>query len=115
MSWESPINVIIGEAEAKVEGDVFKVIQHYGIDVDKGELLKALSYDRGQYKRGWSDGYAQAKEDIVCCKDCRYFGEADSKKPEYHECKYFSNWATAHYILENDYCSCAKIKDEVEE
>lgn len=109
MSWESPINVIIGEAEAKVEGDVFKVIQHYGIDVDKGELLKALSYDRGQYDRGWSDGYTQAKEDIVRCKDCKY--KDTDKCPLAEIC----NWEWVTWSNADDYCSRGERKDEVEE
>lgn len=54
-------------------------------------------------------------EPVVHCKDCKYFGEADNDEPEYHECKYFSDWSTAHYMLENDYCSCAERKDEVKE
>ena len=51
--------------------------------------------------------------EVVRCKDCKYFGEADSDEPEYHECEYFSDWSTVHYMLENDYCSCAERKGEV--
>lgn len=54
-------------------------------------------------------------DELVRCKDCKYFGEADSDKPEYHECKYFSDWSTVHYMLESDYCSCAERKDEEED
>lgn len=68
MSYQSPIDVIYGELQSKLEGDVLKVIQNYGITVNKDELLKALNYDRDQYHKGWSDGYVQANADIVHSK-----------------------------------------------
>ena len=40
-----------------------KVVQERGIDVDKDELIKALQYDRGQYEKGYINGYnAKASE-----------------------------------------------------
>ena len=46
------------------------------------------------------------------CKDCKYYDDIeDAEKPGYRECHYFSNWATAHYMLPEDYCSCAKRKE----
>lgn len=61
MSYESPINLVIGqfrmEQEKRIEGEVFKAIQEYGITIDKEELIRALQYDRGQYDKGYEDGY----------------------------------------------------------
>lgn len=73
MSYESPINIIYEDMQTKLEGDVFKAIQNCNIEVDKDELLKALAYDRNQYQKGWSDGYAQAAEDIVHCNNCKWW------------------------------------------
>lgn len=53
--YESPIRMIVGEMETKMEADTMSVIQRYGIDVDKDELIKALNYDRQQYEKGYSD------------------------------------------------------------
>lgn len=53
--YESPIRMIVGEMETKMEADTMSVIQRYGIDVDKEELIKALNYDRGQYDKGYRD------------------------------------------------------------
>ena len=53
--YESPIRMIVGEMETKMEADTMSVIQRYGIDVDKEELIKALEYDRGQYEKGYQD------------------------------------------------------------
>jgi len=58
--YESPVNVIYGEMQTQIEGDIFKAIQNVGIDVNKEELLKALQYDRRQYEKGHADGYAKA-------------------------------------------------------
>lgn len=53
--YDSPIRMIVGEMEAKMEADTMSVIQRYGIDVNKDELIKALNYDRGQYEKGYAD------------------------------------------------------------
>ena len=38
-----------------------KAIRKVGVNVDKGELIKALQYDRNQYAKGYKDG----KNDIL--------------------------------------------------
>lgn len=42
---------------------VMEIQREYGIAVDKDELIKALQYDRGQYSRGYRDGYDEAKNE----------------------------------------------------
>ena len=56
--YQSPIEIIHGELEMKLEGEVYKAVQRMGVNVDKEELLKALQYDRKQYKIGYEDGFA---------------------------------------------------------
>ena len=69
--WESPINVMeiqdsfVSEIKEKTEEMVFTEIKRIGIDVNKEELIKALQYDRGQYEKGYSDGYAKAIEEFA--------------------------------------------------
>ena len=55
--YKSPIEIIYGDMQTKLESDVFNIIQNYGVDVDKDELIRALQYDRGQYDNGYRDGY----------------------------------------------------------
>ena len=38
--------------------------QHFGIFVDKEELIKALQYDRNQYVKGYSDGRASIVDEL---------------------------------------------------
>lgn len=114
MSYQSPIDVIYGDMQTKLEGDVLKVIQNYDIKVDKDELLKALTYDRDQYHKGWSDGWVNAKWDIIRCKDCKHFAKWDKNvapdtgyyctRPNQQSCN----------LVPEDYCSYAERKDEVE-
>ena len=66
--YEAPIKIIMQEMQAQLENQVYQAIQNIGVDVDKEELLKALSYDRNQYEKG----YRAAKSEIVHCKDCKY-------------------------------------------
>ena len=61
-----------------------------------------------KYIRNFRICHTSEAEPVIHCKDCKYYGDADYEEPEYHECRFFSNWATVHYILESDFCSCAE-------
>jgi hypothetical protein len=63
--YESPINVLIGQMRMEQEGNIFKVVQEHGIDVDKEELIKALQYDRNQYEKGYINGYNAKAADVA--------------------------------------------------
>lgn len=69
--YKSPIEVIYGEMQMKVENDIYKAVQNVGVNVEKEELLKALAYDRGQYDKGYAkaiDDFAEAiKHEIRNC------------------------------------------------
>lgn len=49
----------VSKIKEKTEEMVFTEIKRIGIEVDKEELIKALQYDRQQYEKGYSDGYAK--------------------------------------------------------
>ncbi|MBO5921935.1 MAG: hypothetical protein J6Q48_06060 [Bacteroidaceae bacterium] len=57
--YKSPIEVIYGEMQMKVENDIYKAVQNVGVNVDKEELLKALEHDRGQYDKGYADAVTE--------------------------------------------------------
>ena len=63
MAYESPIKMIYNDIKTRYENGVVKAVQAYDIKVDKAELLKALKYDRAQYDKGFSDGYAKGTAD----------------------------------------------------
>lgn len=56
MNYESPVNFFQKELETKFENNVMQIVQTYGIDINKDELVKALKYDRDQYRKGYNDG-----------------------------------------------------------
>ena len=69
--YESPIKLIRQNAKTQIEDGVFKAVTNIGIDVDKGELIRALSYDREQYIKGYQDAlasYSQVSK-VLCGKD----------------------------------------------
>lgn len=63
--WESPIEAIQTEIRTEFEDNCLKAVQSYGFLINKEELVKALNYDRNQYEKGYSDGYAEAINDFV--------------------------------------------------
>lgn len=54
--YKSPVEIIFGEITTAYEDNVFKLVQNVIPDIDKDELIKALQYDRQQYKNGYIDG-----------------------------------------------------------
>ena len=58
--YNSPIEKIYSELQTQVvqedEKMVMKAVRKVGVNVDKGELIKALQYDRDQYTKGYEDG-----------------------------------------------------------
>ena len=52
--------MVVGQMEQEIKDEIFKVTQKYKVTVDEAELLKALRYDRDQYKKGYKDGYFSA-------------------------------------------------------
>lgn len=110
MSYESPIKIITQEMKTIFEEDVVTAIQRYGIDVDKQELERALFYDRMQYERG----YADAKAEIVRCKDCKHWGKHDDTEvpgetDHVKACEY-AFWM----VGENGYCVYGEWREEMD-
>lgn len=60
--YKSPIEIITGQMTTQMEGELCKVVQSYGFNVNKEELTKALQYDRHQYQKGYDDGYHDGYE-----------------------------------------------------
>ena len=66
--YESPIKIIESTIDSiykdivkKKDDAIFAEIQSsFGVDLDRGELIRALQYDRNQYKKGHLDGVAEA-------------------------------------------------------
>lgn len=66
MMYESPIKLNeigthISERITKAKDEYIFAQVNMAVDVDKEELIKALSYDRNQYQKGYADGCADAK------------------------------------------------------
>lgn len=87
MSYQSPIDVIIGQMSMSYENEILKATQNVGINVDKNELLKALQYDRGQYQKGYTDRDLE----IVRCKDCKYWDKGYAEDCHNPDSVCFSN------------------------
>ena len=65
--YKSPVEIKQYDVEKdiakRVEDKIHEeIVQRFGVFIDKDELVKALSYDREQYKKGWIDGFKEALE-----------------------------------------------------
>lgn len=72
-----PLAKHVKEAIDKASADEVKIITDYielscekalCLVIDKGELRKALLYDRRQYEKGYADA-------MMRCQDCKYWNE----------------------------------------
>lgn len=71
--YQSPIEQIYKDVEYKfkedMENKIMEAVHHFGISVDKDELIKALQYDRNQYDKGYSDGRASMIEELEIAEE----------------------------------------------
>lgn len=81
--YRSPIDLNISqvieqqakEAAEKFDNLIFNAVYEVVPSVDKEELFRALHYDRDQYNKGFVDGKAAAMNELVVCRDCKWFRE----------------------------------------
>lgn len=63
--YMSPISLsverIVQDFNEHTDRNVLHAVMQCGINVDRDELIKALSYDRDQYRKGFNDGYEFAQ------------------------------------------------------
>lgn len=59
--YEGVIRLISGGIASQLDNEVYKAIERVGVAVDKEELIRALSYDRQQYEKGYADGKADSQ------------------------------------------------------
>lgn len=113
--WVSPVELIYEDAKNRLlkQTDEFIMARCesvLGVKVDKDELIKAMHYDREQYKKGFANGYKQRENEIVRCKVCAHYQKAP-KGFVYGSCDYMHGHID---IDENDFCSLAERKEEKE-
>ena len=64
--YESPIRLDFVEPTVRQLDDcIMESVSSVGITVDRDELLKALQYDRDQYRVGYEEGYQAAKRELI--------------------------------------------------
>jgi hypothetical protein len=102
----TPLSTIYEEVKKDIDSQIIESVLNatraVNVTVDKEELLRALRYDRGQYDKG----YADAKAEIVHCKDCQY-GILDSEFPHQYFCKFKGDeWNNYDY-----FCGHAKRRE----
>lgn len=130
--YESPINAFYNEMITKLnerfDNGVLEAVTRVDINVDRDELIKALSYDRGQYDKGFSDGLEEGKpkwisvkdrlpdgEDpvLIFVKETEHYGLHKEKRKVYY-CQYLAYWDGDEWLT--TWCNgCRKISDTAKE
>lgn len=57
--YKSPIEIFINDVNYSMEQAVLVAVSKVGINVNKDELIKALTYDRQQYEEGYRNAMKQ--------------------------------------------------------
>lgn len=63
--YESPIDIIYGEIQTRMENEICHAVQEVGINVNKDQLISALMYDRNQYEKGYQEGKREVLEKVL--------------------------------------------------
>lgn len=101
--YKSPIEVFRTGIEYQLENEIMSMVQKYGITVDRDELLRALSYDRDQYDKGYADGKRAFVDGIVRCTHCKYCKQDDYYKHELY-CSKLSDDEHTYWVPVGFYC-----------
>lgn len=109
--YDSPFELVMSDITAQMAKSVdetcWQAVQRVGINVDKEKLLIALKQDaeryREAYANGYDTGYEKRDDEIIRCKDCKYW---DS---EVHECAIKTGWFTCSADW---YCADGKLDDD---
>lgn len=68
-NYEPPIQLLVRDVVTKMqeqqEDKVMEVVHYYNINVDKEELIKALAYDRDQYRKGYTDALKERQGEWI--------------------------------------------------
>ena len=79
--YDSPFRLITEQIATDVAEQIddmcYKALKKVAVDVDKETLLSALRQDseryREAYRKGYETGYTKREDEIVRCRDCKYW------------------------------------------
>lgn len=63
MNYISPIEIIVSDIGSRIENEILHAVKNVRVLVDKEELIKALDFDREQYKKGWNNAITKALDE----------------------------------------------------
>lgn len=116
--YTPPASLNLSDFQDAIEDAVVQAIIKIGIRVNREELLKALKYDRRQYKAGYDAGFADGFIEtlhIARCRECKNWKPYGSKAARnigdplerYGGCEICGGGR-----LESDFCSLGKIRED---
>lgn len=129
VDYDSPINIVVNQIADEIarftDDGVMQAVVKAGFDIDKDKLVSILQQDRERYQEAYRSGYAhgyQSREnEIVHCRDCKWWDKKDESDYGYcHACKHgysSQHWEIGIYrtYKGNFFCADGEIESEEEE
>ena len=91
--YDSPFHVVMqniaNSVTARIDEEVGKVFltTAMSVGVDKDKLMEIMKQDRSRYVEAYQRGYNKRDDEIVRCKNCRWWHESELEQfKEYGEC-----------------------------
>ena len=111
--YDSPIRLFyhtvdntLNQIKGSCEQAVYQAVCNLGIDIDKDKLEQAIHQDRERYEEAYRRGYNKAKEDIVRCKDCKYW------YPLTKTCNNVDGACCQSYVADDWFCADGEPKEQ---
>ena len=109
LEFETEFEKVTKEISSKNEEFVMECVMSLNIKANKDELSRALMYDRGQYRVGYSDGYedgyGDGKSEKAQYADGYVEGYSDGKRDSHYESGH-GKWAKLS--RDSHFCECSK-------
>lgn len=110
--YKSPVELFMSDIKLqineKLEEACYTAVMEYFPSVDRGELLRALQYDRQQYEQGYRDAIQERDlVEVTRCQNCAWWHRHKSGDMSRGVCDKY-----ACSKSENGYCDEARRVDD---
>ena len=107
MDWEEAIiRQYTKGIDVAIENECLQIAQTFGFDVNRDQLIKALTDAHRFYDDGYEAGKRDAMARLVRCRDCEYYEGGECV------CPYIVMSDAAHmYPDPDDFCNHGERKD----
>ena len=90
VDYDSPIKIVVNQMTDEIamftEDGVMQAVIKAGFDIDKDKLVSILQQDKERYQGAYREGYKSREDEIIHCRDCKYWHETIYDTPKWLPC-----------------------------